>query len=470
MSLVEERLNSLANEAVTAAVWDPRLHPRARNGQFIRTGGWVRALFRIGGDKDMLNGQVVGLGVNSHKPHDPLVQVRTKHGILSTPASEVAEAAKPKAKITGLIDKLTGNDDRLNEYKARMGDLSGDVTFESAMSLKGMDLNGVPLSEVPDFDPRAVPDKDIGEPPLEETTKGLKQSTGVLIEEPDGRIWIYEPANHFGGYKATFSKGRVEDEDTPQQAAMREAYEELGLVTEITGYVGDYRGSVTMTRMYRGKRIGGAPWIHDKEVAEVRLVSPDTASAMLHTERDQEILSDFTGDPTYLEEWQKAHPKPPPKPEGWWKSKKAFDEKNAALIPAQHFVNPKLNLGGPPPPADLDDEDSFDEEWLDDILEDYRSQGVKIDVHLKSDGETLEVSRIVVPEDERNSGTGTMIMDELVTYADENGLTMVLTPSSDFGGTKSRLVDFYKRFGFVENKGKNKDFKYRDTMYRPPEG
>lgn len=46
----------------------------------------------------------------------------------------------------------------------------------------------------------------------------------------------------------------------------------------------------------------------------------------------------------------------------------------------------------------------------------------------------------------------------------------MLTPSKDFGGTSvKRLTDFYKRFGFVENKGKNKDFTIRDTMYRVPE-
>jgi hypothetical protein len=40
--------------------------------------------------------------------------------------------------------------------------------------------------------------------------------------------------------------------------------------------------------------------------------------------------------------------------------------------------------------------------------------------------------------------------------------------ASDFGGNKNRLVGFYKRFGFVENKGKNKDFSTMDLMIRPP--
>ena len=33
----------------------------------------------------------------------------------------------------------------------------------------------------------------------------------------------------------------------------------------------------------------------------------------------------------------------------------------------------------------------------------------------------------------------------------------------------SRLKDFYKQFGFVENKGRNKDFTISDSMYRLPQ-
>ena len=42
------------------------------------------------------------------------------------------------------------------------------------------------------------------------------------------------------------------------------------------------------------------------------------------------------------------------------------------------------------------------------------------------------------------------------------------TPSSDFGSSKTRLTKFYKRFGFVNNKGRNKNFAFKDTMIRNP--
>ncbi|MGB4792040.1 MAG: hypothetical protein WBP35_01840, partial [Lactococcus chungangensis] len=81
---------------------------------------------------------------------------------------------------------------------------------------------------------------------------------------------------------------------------------------------------------------------------------------------------------------------------------------------------------------------------------------------------SIEIQKIIVPDDDRNSGTGTKAMSEIIAYADANNKTITLTPSSDFGGNKKRLTEFYKRFGFIENKGKNKDSDFSDTMYRKP--
>tara|TARA_R100000315_G_scaffold53131_1_gene26855 strand:- start:683 stop:1927 length:1245 start_codon:yes stop_codon:yes gene_type:complete len=100
------------------------------------------------------------------------------------------------------------------------------------------------------------------------------------------------------------------------------------------------------------------------------------------------------------------------------------------------------------------------------IVAEAESKGVKLDV--SENKGVLNLSRIVVPE--KNQGVGTAIMKDISDYADRTGQTITLTPSKDFGGSSvSRLKDFYRRFGFVENKGKNKNFEYRDTMYRSPD-
>lgn len=104
---------------------------------------------------------------------------------------------------------------------------------------------------------------------------------------------------------------------------------------------------------------------------------------------------------------------------------------------------------------------------LDGIVKRAEDQGVKLAV-AESD-KSISVGKIVVPKEARGGGIGTKTMEELTAYADQAGKTVTLTPSKDFGGSSvKRLTDFYKRFGFVENKGNKKDFAISDTMYREP--
>lgn len=78
------------------------------------------------------------------------------------------------------------------------------------------------------------------------------------------------------------------------------------------------------------------------------------------------------------------------------------------------------------------------------------------------------LNKIKVPAAEREQGIGTEVMQQIIDRMDSEGAVIALTPDTDFGGTKSRLIDFYKRFGFVFNKGSNKDYRFRETMIRYP--
>ena len=84
--------------------------------------------------------------------------------------------------------------------------------------------------------------------------------------------------------------------------------------------------------------------------------------------------------------------------------------------------------------------------------------------------DTITLGMIKV--NDKKQGTGTAVMTELVKYADDNSKRIFLIPGlrdADHGTTsRSRLVKFYKRFGFVENKGRNKDFTLPPGMYRDP--
>lgn len=91
-----------------------------------------------------------------------------------------------------------------------------------------------------------------------------------------------------------------------------------------------------------------------------------------------------------------------------------------------------------------------------------------LDVSLSQRGDIATLDKLVVPKEKRGSGAGTEFMQALVKAADDDGARLGLTPSGDFGGSKARLVEFYRRFGFVPNKGRNKDFELMTGMIRPP--
>lgn len=94
--------------------------------------------------------------------------------------------------------------------------------------------------------------------------------------------------------------------------------------------------------------------------------------------------------------------------------------------------------------------------------------GNALDAYLM-EGDRINLSKVVVPKEMRGQGVGSAFMRDLVGMADEQGKTVTLTPSSDFGGNKARLEQFYKQFGFVPNKGKFKDYEISESMYRLPE-
>lgn len=94
----------------------------------------------------------------------------------------------------------------------------------------------------------------------------------------------------------------------------------------------------------------------------------------------------------------------------------------------------------------------------------------KFNINLTHLGD-LKLHDIIVPRGKRGEGLGTKAMTALCELADREGLRIVLEPASKTPGattSRARLVRFYKRFGFVENKGRNKDFEIMIGMYRQP--
>jgi GNAT superfamily N-acetyltransferase len=96
-----------------------------------------------------------------------------------------------------------------------------------------------------------------------------------------------------------------------------------------------------------------------------------------------------------------------------------------------------------------------------------------IDLYLyKRNNDTIKLDSLIVPKNQRKMGIGSRVLEEIINFADANDYRIVLTPGvkDKYQGTTSqkRLIKFYKRFGFVLNKGKKANYKISELMYRNP--
>lgn len=140
-------------------------------------------------------------------------------------------------------------------------------------------------------------DDDLDEPPFN-LPPGKKAASGVVIEEPDGRVWLIAPTNAFGGYEASFPKGTAEPELSLQANAIKECFEESGLKVEITGFLGDFTRTTSVARMYLAKRVGGTPTAMGWESQAVHLAPKEYLYDLLNMWSDHAVAQGIgAGDP-----------------------------------------------------------------------------------------------------------------------------------------------------------------------------
>jgi 8-oxo-dGTP pyrophosphatase MutT (NUDIX family) len=109
----------------------------------------------------------------------------------------------------------------------------------------------------------------------------LEIAFGGVIIDGKGRILLREPRGHFGGYVWTFSKGRPELDETPEEAALREVREETGVFAEIVARIpGTFAGDTT-ENIYFLMRPTGRTEKPDTETAKVRWATPDEARVLI---------------------------------------------------------------------------------------------------------------------------------------------------------------------------------------------
>lgn len=126
-----------------------------------------------------------------------------------------------------------------------------------------------------------------------EPMPGKSVGAGVIVREPDGRVWLTKPTNAFGGYQQTFPKGTVEHGLSMQASAIKETWEETGLQIRITGILGDYERTTSKARFYIAERVGGTPADMGWESQAVRLATRSDMDKLLNMGVDKGILEDL---------------------------------------------------------------------------------------------------------------------------------------------------------------------------------
>ncbi len=119
--------------------------------------------------------------------------------------------------------------------------------------------------------------------------RGMKPASGAVVIEPDNRIWVVAPSNAFGGYQATFPKGKTEGMSL-RATAIKEVYEEAGLQVELLAHLVDVQRSTSLTRYYLARRVGGTPAAMGWESQAVHLAPLTHLKALLHHPNDAPIL------------------------------------------------------------------------------------------------------------------------------------------------------------------------------------
>ena len=96
-----QRIVSPTTSSLLAAVWNPDLHPRGRDGRFIEKLGWVN-IFDLSDTSDGTRGEVTEITPDPDSPGRPDITIRTADGRTVTAKPENLESGAPtKARLNG---------------------------------------------------------------------------------------------------------------------------------------------------------------------------------------------------------------------------------------------------------------------------------------------------------------------------------------------------------------------------------
>lgn len=119
-----------------------------------------------------------------------------------------------------------------------------------------------------------------------------------------------------------------------------------------------------------------------------------------------------------------------------------------------------------------EEHDPFDTENLEEFSQHLRdTHGGHIELYRTHDGH-INLQTLIVPKELRGQGVASAMINDVKHYANIHRVKIILNAEPlDKSTKKKKLIDFYKSHGFVENKGRNKDYSlggFGNTMYQNP--
>jgi 2'-5' RNA ligase/GNAT superfamily N-acetyltransferase len=102
-------------------------------------------------------------------------------------------------------------------------------------------------------------------------------------------------------------------------------------------------------------------------------------------------------------------------------------------------------------------------------LTDLRAAHPNVDwLPMENDTSVSTGGYLKVAPGDRGNGYARAAMEALCDHADAVGKPIPLNPTNEWGASRRRLEQFYRSLGFVPNRGRNKDFAFRDSWIRQP--
>ncbi len=130
--------------------------------------------------------------------------------------------------------------------------------------------------------------------PMSDYVRSLRERVGTMqLEMPTASVIVFDEARrillvrHVEGNQWTTPGGLIEPEETPADAAVREAWEETGLAVDLVRIIGVFGGKACtstysngdriawVSTLFEGKVVGGAPRHDGEETLEVRFLQLD---------------------------------------------------------------------------------------------------------------------------------------------------------------------------------------------------